>query len=617
MANSRMEFSSYVNVRAIIENLSYGASSYNNFVFKVYKYVSGSWVSAGSYYAYGYEFGGQNWADHYFNGLEPGYYYYVETFANYGGSWYPSDPSVGTGYQTAFAQSSPIPDATFSNVTIQKTNITFDYTNTVGSMSLFTWNGSGWVGIASSGFSYSITNISGGHRITISGLCPNTAFYFYVNTYVGSYYSSAPGGSYNTYTTQAFPSVPSAPTVNYRLEGGYNLSWGNHGYEGYGIGYFLRKNGVDNYWFAGHSGDFGMAQYGVSASFDVAAAYYGAYPGGVGYAVGSYTSANSYYTAPSTPGPITFVSIGTTSITLTATGMQGTYYGVEWRVYQGTTFISSLTTSNMTSTITGLTAGVTYSFRCYGYGGVSTGLYSVSYAEITRTTDGGTPTLAQPSFSSYSQTSQSISYTLASITNATAYDLTIYDDMDNYVSSNYHSYAASSSFSSLNYNSMYKIVITVSANGYNSNSRTYYITTSDIVVPAPPDNVSFTQSGQTQSVIASWDKGAGSNYTDIDMSLDGSNWGAIDWSMQSGTYYSLDTGSFVTKYFRLRCIYYDGHNTVYGGWDGPYQVIFTQNTGNVYVHNGSSWVLAEVYTYQGGSWVKVNSVKTFNGVAWV
>jgi hypothetical protein len=137
--------------------------------------------------------------------------------------------------------------ATISNISTQKTTIQFDYTNTVGNLTLMTWNGSGWATASTvhSGH-YSTYGITNGTHITFTNLIPNTEYDFYVKTYIMS--NSRYGGmTHVDVNTTAWPTTQSGTvSCTGRYDGGYLLTCNSHGWESSGFGYGLKVDGYTN-----------------------------------------------------------------------------------------------------------------------------------------------------------------------------------------------------------------------------------------------------------------------------------------------------------------------------------------------------------------------------------
>jgi len=368
----------YTHVVGSMSGLQYTAENYDWFGWELYKWDGSAWQYQ--------SWIGNNPADHTgttswtqeFTDNQPGCAYYVRFYAQYQGTWYSF--ISGTWTSTDY-----IPDATFSNNSTQKTTITFDYTNSAGTMSLFVWNGSAYVGIASSGLPYNKT----GDTITLNTLLPNQGYSFIVRTYVESWYSET---TYVTYTTQDWMTIPSGVVLGSsgRYNGGMFVSWGDHGYESSGFHYYLQIDGGTVQYSSSYLNySYDAQDYSVQHNFRVVPNYNGYPPSGTQgwyYDSSHYTSLAYIWTAPHYP---TGISIGTktsSSIALTATGMTGLYSAVEWRyrVYgSGSGWSSSIDYGgSMSVTLSSLSSYTNYEIDVYGYYGTS-GVTSVGHYDIT------------------------------------------------------------------------------------------------------------------------------------------------------------------------------------------------------------------------------------------
>jgi hypothetical protein len=172
--------------------------------------------------------------------------------------------------------------------------------------------------------------------------------------------------------------MSSAPTINYRLEGGFNLSWGSHGYEQYGIYYGLNVDNGSTYLFYSNTGNLLLNDYGTQHSLHVASVYQ-AWNGNL-YS-GTYTTTNIGTTAPKTPIFGT-QNVAQTQLDAIGSGMSGNWSTIifEWRVYGSTGAWSNYSISNPQTilTVVNLTHSTQYEFRCRSYLS-SVGLYSVNY----------------------------------------------------------------------------------------------------------------------------------------------------------------------------------------------------------------------------------------------
>jgi hypothetical protein len=216
-----------------------------------------------------------------------------------------------------------------------------------------------------------------------------------VRTYVEGctlYWSTAPSGSpgYQTYTTTAWPTIAGVVSASSRYEGGYNLSWGDHGFEGSSFDYALKVDGSSHYRYTDNAASFTTNDYGVSHSFQVTPSKYCYGADGIygWYTSGVYTTLQNIYTAPKRPGSISVTGYSTKSISLTASSMTANYTAVEWRYRpSGGGWSSSIDYGgSLSATLNNLSHNTTYEIQCVSYHSPS-GLYSVDSRNTSQATN--------------------------------------------------------------------------------------------------------------------------------------------------------------------------------------------------------------------------------------
>jgi hypothetical protein len=132
------------------------------------------------------------------------------------------------------------------------------------------------------------------------------------------------------------PSIPSAPpTINYRIEGGFNLSWGSSaGATSYRVKVVRNYDGYEtSFVFYTNSGTISGLQYGVTYSVSVRAEN--------NSGVSSYTTSNPATTAPKTPSIISSYNITSSSFSVQISGMSGNWDYINVALYDGDTFIQT------------------------------------------------------------------------------------------------------------------------------------------------------------------------------------------------------------------------------------------------------------------------------------
>ena len=371
-------------INAKIENLQYGANSYDQFIFRLYRWSGSAWVYQTSYTAYGYDYGSSNWADHDFTNQQPNYSYYVSVWADYGSTWYPDDPGFGTGFVSSWI-TADIPVASFASVCATQTSVTFSRSNTVGYMKTYVYEDSAWVDIASSSYYYSVS----GNDVTITNLPPNYSVYAYVATYLkmsggssySTYASTAPSSSpyYLTFTTSNW-STPTAPTMSYRINGGFALSWTDNGFDSYvaidtGSGYVEYDAGYTN-----TDWKINLYVYGVQCSIK-AKNVYTAWDGNT-YS-GNYSSVNIGTTTSQIPGIFDAYAVGTT-VTIWIGAMSGnySYFKIWYKATDSGTWLSKQVYTTGRHDVTGLTNGKTYDFKVSSF-------YTIAGTDVESVDDNG------------------------------------------------------------------------------------------------------------------------------------------------------------------------------------------------------------------------------------
>jgi len=637
MAYANISSNSYTRIYASIGGLQYADSEYW-FLFELQYLNNGTWTHD--------NWEGWNDSVNYAEFVtDPGYTYRVICSAYYKGNSTQYDFTSGSVYL------SPIPTPTISGQSSTITSITFTTSLTAGNRSTyfyasfdnatFDWKNindinNSWIYYLDGTYAY-FNFTTNGNQITFNGLHPSTqyggnnhasSYYFLVYAVLDGYSSTSAsnnGNTWLTYNTSQLnapdfwldsKTATSLKLYRYSSQSSYLTTWiwngslwvtiQNSGYSYSTNGNYLTISGLSNY-----------------TTYFFYEEVFGAYNGNT-IGVGSITPNNGtgYYSfttsdiAP-TISSITFSNYSTTGFRVNVNhgGGHASLLDINWQVYNGyswTSFSSSTfdpSVSGFYYDITGLSVNTRYQVRVQLTGDGSSGWYQ------DNTYTNNYPQLGQPTLSSSSVTSKSITFAMNSVSNATWYDCSLYLNgvwQNNFAGSS----ARSGTFDNLTYNTGYVLHLTVSASNYSDNTNDISKTTSNLSTPSAPTNISFTQSQQTQYVNASWTNGANTNRMDIDMSSDGVNWGSIDWPTQQNQSYTLDTGYYGQHYFRLRPHNYDGYNDVVGSWTTAYGVVFIQ--GNVYAWNGSSWVLAEVYTWNGSSWVKnTETAKSWNGSSWI
>ncbi len=528
-----------------------------------------------------------------------------------------------------------ITDSTYNTSSSQKTTVSFNYINPDANVSLYMGDNA----ISSIGMDYTTTSITGGFSIVIRKLIPDYTYNFYTRNYVMSNSYFDINFSSQSITTTAWPTMANtAPTLNHRNSGGVNLSWADHGYEGSGFAYYVVIDDIYALECPYHTNqDVNFGDFSISHSYKVCPSIYGFSQDGL-YDIrinGVYTNSSSFYNAPAAVGGITVGTKTTTSIQVTATGLPSLYSAVEWRwrIYGSSDAFSSYANygGSLTYTITGLTAGTTYEIQCWTYY-ATTGLISIDNFWVMPSTT-SLPTLAQPSFTTSGVTVNSITYTLASVANATWYNMDLYKN-GVLQTNNATSVANSGSFTGLVSNTAYSIIITVTASGYNSNTRTYNFTTSTLTVGIPT-NVTVSQPLSSLSVDLYYSWGTSATTMDFRWGTDGTNWNT--YSSQSlnlypAVNYNIGVATIGNKYFQVRSVNSDGTNTVYSTWvnASPYPVnVVAVNTrpsnfawtttisqgGNIY---STDFVNKTLYILTSVEWnafiTKINAFRVYKGL---
>jgi hypothetical protein len=349
--------------------------------------------------------------------------------------------------------------------------------------------------------------------------------------------------------------------------------------------------------------------------------------------VPSYSQTFTTGNYPQTPGDVLLDSVtprvnGGFNLKWTA-GSYCDYYQIAYRLDGSSTWNTIDYIYGLTYQITGLTGGTKYWFKIRGrssYDKPSSGYTG----ENAATTAPKTPT----GITIGTKTTYTIALTATGLTgnySAVEWRYRVYGSGSGFSTSTDYGGSLSVTLTGLTPNTQYEIQCWsyhgttgfYSASSYNISPYTNALPT-----PSLPSNISFTQSGYTQYVNISFTKGTNQNYTDIDMSSDGVNWGSIDWVHQANTSYSLDTGYYGLHYFRLRSVNDDGlGNVVYSAWSSTYNVNFTDRPNNWYwttsISSGgniysTNLVTKTLYPLTATEWnnftTKINAFRVYKGL---
>lgn len=348
-----------VHINVKLQNLQYNAEYYEGFSLDLYRWNGSSWdfIAYKDYIAG--EWYGQNWIQHEFINNEPFYYYSVVGWAKYGGTWY--DFYSDNIYPE-------IPQASISYVSNAPHCITFSRTTSVGYLQTYIYdyrytNAYQTLDYLSSnyGLSYSIN----GNNVTLNNWPPNA----YVDVIV--YTALKINGNYTQYWSQFYNyfqagslPTPSAPTLNHRLNVGFDLSWGYISSAGF---YQCRFKTTGAYtesgYFYGNSNQHLWVddQWGVSYLISVRSGYnawddwdyYSSWSGD-----NQATSAPKMCTIPS-------MNIGTNYVDFNFAGFSGgwTRVLIEWSTDYSYNNSWSVYNPNTSTTIVNLQQNTGYNFR--------------------------------------------------------------------------------------------------------------------------------------------------------------------------------------------------------------------------------------------------------------
>jgi hypothetical protein len=207
-------------ITVTLQNLTYDTGDYDAFSLEIYQwdgtdwnlydyidYIAGEWVGGNSVYTT-------------FIDNMPNKWYFAVGWAKYNGTWYDF-------YTDDFYPE--IPQATISYVSAAPHSVTFSRSNSVGYLKTYLYNYINGeyetldVFQSGSGLSYSVS----GNNITINNWIPGGAIDVIVETYlkINGVLTTTYSSKYNYFSAGALP-VPSAPTLNHRLNVGFDLSWG-------------------------------------------------------------------------------------------------------------------------------------------------------------------------------------------------------------------------------------------------------------------------------------------------------------------------------------------------------------------------------------------------------
>lgn len=360
----------YTHVKARVEGLTYTTDQYDSIYFKLYKWNGATWDYQTGYSAAGSTWGTTNtYAEYTFTYQEPEETYKIRAWANYGSTWYPDDPSVGTGWESGYVSTGVIPKPVVTYVSNAYNSITFSRTITTGAITtqLYitgNWETVGNAAFVSGGYSYSTS----GDNITISGLAANTGYYVRVINTIEGYVQI--NGTYDgsdaqfvLYYASDYPtlSTPNTPSLTERVTGGFSIYWNTITYaDNYrirygtdGINYSIGSSMIPaSYILTGL--DYSTTYYlGIRAEDDL---FYDS----------AYSSSLKITTAPRVP-TLSFVSATTSSISVSINVSSGAWnYVRAWYRLSGSSDVWNsivITYPTTTGTITGLTSGEEYEIK--------------------------------------------------------------------------------------------------------------------------------------------------------------------------------------------------------------------------------------------------------------
>lgn len=348
--------------RAKIDSLTNYASAYDQFEFTLEKWNGSSYSYVDTQYKYGWQYGSTYTADYTWTALLPDTYYRVTGRAKYNGTWY----NLAYPYESCTTLSVPSPVVSFDSSTA--TTIKFSRYSNAGAVTTQIWNGSNYVDITYSGYSYDTY----GNYIAIYGLEPSTTYYFRVTgsgKQTDVNYSTANSSSiaipnaplaYDLYSSQprfdaSLWVYTNTPTKTTNPNSVYNV-----------FTYRYKKvGGSYNYQWGYSNVKLGSLEYGTSYLIGVSVQI--ATKNGNTF-TGSYSNDNTFTTAPKTP-QITSTA-GQNSINVSISGMSGNWDTISiWHRQTGTSTWSEKSVSNGTTSynITGLTSGASYEIKASSY----------------------------------------------------------------------------------------------------------------------------------------------------------------------------------------------------------------------------------------------------------
>ncbi|MCR8633502.1 DUF2927 domain-containing protein [Paenibacillus radicis (ex Xue et al. 2023)] len=200
------------------------------------------------------------------------------------------------------------------------------------------------------------------------------------------YFSDFSG--YTTFTTPSVPTKPSPVDFSSRIEGGFNLFWGQSAgatiyylnYKAsYNTGYSVASSPTPSYVLS-------SSYYGTTMDFRVR--------GVNGELYGDYSDVSSWTTAPKTP-TITVGPVTNSSISIKTGSMSGNYSDIEIQRYDvGSVYMDTKSVqANGTATWEGLPSGATYIFKARSRFYINNiDLYSVSFSNHLTVSTSNRPT---------------------------------------------------------------------------------------------------------------------------------------------------------------------------------------------------------------------------------
>lgn len=368
-----------------INDLTYVGQDYN-FIFTLYK-SNGTYVT--KYTEMGCNWWDLHYATHTFTGLDYSTSYYVKVLAKHtSGNWPFTSGTVTTGAAPVVA-TPRTSNLSVSVTSVSATSITFYRTGWIGSLSTKVIKNGVKYSLDGSGYTYTV---SGDYKyLTFTNLNPNTKYEIrcYDITASGTWWYD-----YWQYTNDV--SKPNAPTIEYKLDGGYRLKWNSvPGATHYQIK-FRNYDGVDRYTCPTTNTyiDLTGLEYGISYYLSVQALYNYDRINNWADSLSGFSSENTGTTAPKTPTLNT--TNNSTSITATLKyTMSGNwdYIKVWYRQTDTSTwYYKQFNNPSSSVAITGLTSNTTYEIKASSFFYVNgTTLESVDYSPLITITLGGRP----------------------------------------------------------------------------------------------------------------------------------------------------------------------------------------------------------------------------------